>query len=127
MLVVSLSASLDPACFAAQHSFVVTGVESSADNVVEVSIDRDAAERGVAARHSDSQTCKRQEVRITIFLVNKVQNPFCAALQEHDDDLPESLRADEYQYSAGSVTVASSASGKLSAVNADSMLGDRRK
>lgn len=51
-----------------------------------------------------------------------MQNPFCAVLLMHNNDLLKSLRGNVYQYAAGLKTVASLASRMVDAVSVDIIL-----
>lgn len=96
---------------------MVDDVESSPEEVVEVLIGDDIAEKEVAARRLDLQTYRREEAWLTVVLVGDVQNPLCGDSQNRENDLLECLRANEYQSGAGWMAVDSPSFGKLSAVN----------
>lgn len=60
--------------------FVVADVESSAEDVIELPIDKGVAGKEVTACFSKLQTYRREEVWLAIFQVDEVQNPsapFC--------------------------------------------------
>lgn len=86
---------------------VTADVKSSAENGVRVSLDDNVTMKEVTARLSDLQTYRRKTVWLTIFQLDEVQNLLRAVFQRHEDDLLESERTKQYQYSAGLLTVAS--------------------
>lgn len=120
-VVVSTSASSQPASFVGLHSTAIADVESSPEDFFEVSIDNDVTGKEVAVRPVDLQTYKREEVWLTIFQFSEVYTLVHAVRQKCEDDLLESLQANKYKYSAGLTTVADPAPGELGAVNVDIM------
>lgn len=119
---VSFSVCLEPASFARPHFSGVADAQNCVEDVIKDSIDVNITGRKVAARSFDLQNYRREEVRVTIFQIDAVQNPLRAVSQKHDDDLLEPLRACKYQQGAGLVTLTSPAWEKFGAVHVDSML-----
>lgn len=118
---VSASAGRKPAFSAGALSSVMADDERSREDVAEVHTDDDVAGKQVAVRSLDPQTYRREEAWITIFPVDKDQNPLRAVSRKHENDLLECVRANEYQYTAGLMTAASISSGELGSVNVGSM------
>lgn len=90
-------------------------------------MDDDVRGKKVAARLFDPQVYIRKKAWLTFFQLSKVQNPLCDVWQNHEDDLPSSLRATEYLYDAGLKTAVNSCSGKLIPVSVGSMVEHRGK
>lgn len=74
MLVVNSSAIISPAFFAGKHTSVMTDVECSAEDVVELSIDADVIRKKINACSSDLQTYEHERVWLAIFPTSKLQN-----------------------------------------------------
>lgn len=64
-------------------------VESSAKNVVEVSIEDDAEVKEVAVRSFDPQTYRRQQAWLIVLQVNKVLNPLRTVSHKYENDFLE--------------------------------------
>lgn len=62
------------------HCSSVGDVESSPDDVIDVSIDDDTARKEVSVRHFDPQTRSRRKLRTSILKVDEIQNPLRAIL-----------------------------------------------
>lgn len=127
MRVLSLLASLKRTSSGRSHSSVVASVESSDEDVVEVSLDRDITGKKVADRPFDPQIYKSEKIWTNILQVDEARSSLCVVLKKHEDSLLKVLQASKYQYGAGSMAVANSVSGKSDAVNVDGMLEHRGK
>lgn len=71
---VGASAIFMPAISLNTHFSVPVDVKSSPKDLFEVSVDDDSARKEVAVRSFSPQTYRRNEVRLTIFQFDKVQN-----------------------------------------------------
>lgn len=71
------------------------------------------------------QRYKREEIWLTIFLVDEETSAFFAVSERHNDELMESLESRKYQYAGGVMTVADAVSERFCAVRADDMLEHR--
>lgn len=125
MLPVSAPAVSGPTYSAGPHSPVVVNVESSPGDAVKVSIDDHVGRKKVAVRFFYPQTYRCEEVWLTTFRVDKVQNRIRAVSQKPEDDSVESPRVKRYQYGAQLMVVANHLSGNFGAANVDSMLNNR--
>lgn len=124
MRTVSFLASSNPFSFVPAHSFVVASLANRLEDAVEAPIDDVVAEKAVAVRTFHPQTQKR----LTYHLPDRRSTrPFRIALQKHEGDLLEPLRANQYHFDAELMTVANLSSGKFGAVNDSSKIEHRRK
>lgn len=96
-------------------------VESRSEDVIKDRSDNNGAGKETADRSLDPQTYSRGKGRLTIFQVVEAQNPLHDVLQEHEDDVRESLQASKYEYDAGLMTAARLSSEKPCTVNLHSM------
>lgn len=67
--------------FAGSNWSVAVDIESSVEDVVEVSIEQHVTEKVVALHPFELQTYKREETLLTTFQVNVVQSPLRADRQ----------------------------------------------
>lgn len=74
------------------HNSEVTPVESEAEDVVEVPIDKDTTGNEVAVHDFDPQKYKREEVWLTVLKLNDVKSPLRADFQIHEEKSMESPR-----------------------------------
>lgn len=72
---VSPSSSSKKAKHAGSYNYLMTDVESTAEYDEETPFNKDVTGMKVAVRHFSPQVYRDKEVWLTIFQVNKVQNP----------------------------------------------------
>lgn len=89
--------------------------------------DRYCTGKEIAVCPFDPRPYRREEARLTIFRVDKVQNLLRSVSPKHDYDLMESLQENKCQYGAGPMTVAKPASRRFGAVIDDSITEHHEK